>query len=71
MRASPKRPWSRALAVLALSTAACQGQASFQDGVPDYSDPNPPPPPVQPNGTLPCKLDSVPTTVTLLTVAAD
>ena len=74
MRAPPRRPWSRALAVLALSAAACQGQASFQDvqdGVPDYSDPHPPPPPVQQDGTLPCNLDSVPTTVTLQTVAAD
>lgn len=71
MRAPPRRPWSHALVALALSSAACQGQASFQDGVPDYSDPNPPPPPVQPNGTLPCNLDSVPATVTLPTVAAD
>ncbi|MBZ4423195.1 hypothetical protein [Myxococcus sp. RHSTA-1-4] len=52
MCASPLRPWRRALAVLTLS-AGCYGQASLdlQGGVPDYSDPNPNPPPVQQDGS--------------------
>ncbi|MFP2904981.1 carbohydrate-binding domain-containing protein [Pyxidicoccus sp. 3LFB2] len=73
MRASPLRSWCRALAVLALSTAGCTGQVSMdvQSGVPDYDNPNPPPPPVQQDGTLPCDLDSVPSNVTLQSIALD
>lgn len=78
MSAVPPRPWRRALAILALSVAGCYGQASLDvqgvpstGGVPDYDDPNPTPPPVQQDGSLPCDLDSVPASVTLQTVAAD
>ncbi|NMO15567.1 hypothetical protein HPC49_22915 [Pyxidicoccus fallax] len=73
MRASPLRPWRRALAVLALLAAGCSGQVSFdqQQGVPDYDDPDPDPPPVQQDGSLPCDLESVPAGVTLQSIAED
>ncbi|MCE9670824.1 hypothetical protein LY474_23740 [Myxococcus stipitatus] len=72
MSASPSRPWSLAVAVLVSCCAGCLGEASLtQDGRPDYDDPNPPPPPVQQDGSLPCNLDSVPATVTLRSIAED
>ncbi|MFP2927023.1 carbohydrate-binding domain-containing protein [Pyxidicoccus sp. 3LG] len=70
MRALPLRSWRHAVAVLALSTAGCTGQADLH-GVPDYDNPNPDPPPVQQDGTLPCDLDSVPDSVTMRSVAED
>ena len=68
MRASPLRPWCRALAVLVLSTAGCYGQASLdaQGNPPDGEDP-----PVQQDGSLNCDLDAVPEDVTLQGLALE
>jgi hypothetical protein len=68
MRASPLRPWCRALAVLALSTAGCYGQASLdmQGDTPGDEDP-----PVQQDGSLDCDLGVVPESVTLQGIAED
>ncbi len=72
-----RRLWG-ALAALALGTG-CFGQSTLDNGhsiptqgdEPTYDEPNPPPPPVQPNGSIKCELSSVPQTVTLDTVASD
>lgn len=65
MRASPLRPWCRALVVLALSTAGCYGQASLEGSTPGDD------PPVQQDGSLDCDLDAVPESVTLQGIAED
>ncbi|MCP3165274.1 carbohydrate-binding domain-containing protein [Myxococcus qinghaiensis] len=72
MSATPARPWSLAVAVLASFAAGCLGEATLDmQGVPDYGNPNPPPPPVQQDGSLPCDLGSVPAGVTLTGIADD
>ncbi|MCY1000493.1 hypothetical protein OWM54_25445 [Myxococcus sp. MISCRS1] len=72
MSATPSRPWSLAVAVLASFVAGCLGEATLDmQGLPGPGNPNPQPPPVQQDGTLDCDLDRVPAGVTLASIASD
>jgi hypothetical protein len=76
MGASSQARWCALLAaVLAVSGAGCYGQASFEvptrGGEPVYDEPNPPPPPVEQDGSMVCDMARVPASVTLSSIAAD
>jgi hypothetical protein len=66
-------------ALLALVLGAgCFGQSNLEGhrvptegGEPIYDEPNPPPPPVEPDGAIKCELSSVPGTVTMASIASD